>query len=64
MKIKLDLELCRGHGVCVTEAPGVFELDEEANVARLLVEEPGEDQREALRKAASYCPTFAITIED
>ena len=64
MKIAVDLDLCQGHGVCCNEAPGLFELDEAENIVRVLVEEPGEDQREALLKAARYCPTFAITIED
>ncbi len=64
MKIKLDLDLCQGHGVCVHEAPDLFDLDEEANVARVLVLEPGEEHREALRLATRYCPTFAISFED
>lgn len=64
MRIKIDLDLCQGHGVCVAEAPDVFELDEDAHLARLQIAEPGESQREAVRKAAKYCPTFAITIED
>lgn len=64
MKIKLDLDLCQGHGICVTEAPALFDLDDESNVARILIEEPGEEHRDALRLAAKYCPTFAIQIED
>jgi len=64
LRIKLDLDLCQGHGVCVSEAPELFELDVEANLARLLREEAGEEERQALRRAAKYCPTFAITIED
>lgn len=64
MRIKVDLDLCQGHGVCVNEAPELFELDEETNLVRVLVEEPTEAQREALRLAAKYCPTFAIQIED
>jgi len=64
VRIKVDLDLCQGHGVCVSEAPELFELDEETNLVRVLVEEPAEAHREALRLAAKYCPTFAIQIED
>ena len=64
MKIKVDLDLCQGHGVCVNEAAALFELDEASNLVRVLIEEPGEEHREALRLAAKYCPAFAIQIED
>jgi sterol 14-demethylase len=64
VRIKVDLDLCQGHGVCVTEAPDLFEVDDSAHLVRVLVEEPDESHREALRLAAKYCPTFAIAIED
>jgi len=64
MKIVIDRDLCQGHGVCCNEAPDLFELDEEGSTVRVLVEEPGEEHRESLKRAAKYCPTFAIRIED
>lgn len=64
MKIVIDRDLCQGHGVCCSEAPELFALDEEQGSVRVLIEEPGEEHRESLKRAAKYCPTFAIGIED
>lgn len=63
MKILVDRDLCQGHAVCCSEAPGVFELDEGENQVRVLIEEPGEEHREAVARAVKYCPTFALRIE-
>jgi len=64
MKIVIDRDLCQGHGVCCTEAPALFALDEDQGTVRVLIEEPDESHREDLKRAAKYCPTFAISIED
>jgi ferredoxin len=29
VKIKVDRDLCQGHGVCRTEAPELFDVDRE-----------------------------------
>jgi sterol 14-demethylase len=60
--IHLDLDLCQGHGVCVAEAPDVFELDESELKAHLIEERPGSGQRSAVESAARHCPTRAIEI--
>ena len=67
MKIKLDLDLCQGHSVCMAECPEVFDVVEQEDgypVVTLLVEEPGEELREKLFTAAKYCPNNVITVED
>ena len=63
MKIRVDMDLCQGHGACATEAPDVFALDSE-NRVRLLIETPDESLRAAVRKAVKYCPTRALRLED
>jgi sterol 14-demethylase len=63
-RIRLDRDLCQGHGVCVGEAPDVFELDREALEARIRVARPGPEQRAAVLQAVRHCPTQALSISD
>ena len=61
MRILLDTDLCQGHGVCETEAPGVFELGK-APPVRVLDERPEEARRAEVETAVRYCPTSALRI--
>ncbi len=60
--IKLDLDLCQGHAVCVNEAPEVFALDEDEMKVRVLEDRPGPEHRPPVEAAARNCPTRAIQI--
>jgi sterol 14-demethylase len=62
--VRVDLDLCQGHGVCVNEAPAVFALDEKELRVRVLEERPGAWQRGAVESAVRHCPTRAITIQE
>ena len=62
LRIEVDYDLCQGHGTCCEEAPAVFALDGEQ--VRVLQPEPPDDQHTATRRAAKYCPTLAIRIEE
>ena len=64
MRVRADLDLCQGHGMCVLEAPDVFALDPKADQVRLLVAEPDESQRAAVSAAVRYCPTTALALDD
>ncbi len=59
----MDRDLCQGHGVCCEEAPQVFRLDVDGEL-ELLQAEPLEEQRERVRRAAKYCPTGALRLEE
>ena len=61
MRIVVDLDLCQGHAVCQTEAPGVFVVPKHGKV-EILVENPGAAQRAAVADAVTYCPTRALSI--
>ena len=63
MRVSIDMDLCQGHGVCVTEAPRVFQLDEDG-VVMLLLEEPPEELRGGVADALRYCPTGAISLTE
>ena len=65
MKIIIDRELCQGHSVCIAEAPEVFDVIEEDEgypMVKLLMENPSEELREKVMKAARYCPNDVITV--
>ena len=62
MKIRVDMDLCQGHGACVAEAPTVFALDREGRLV-LLSEQPDASLRAAVQAAVKYCPTRALRVE-
>jgi sterol 14-demethylase len=64
-RVRVDVGLCQGHGVCVNESPEVFALDEDELKVRVLKERPGEEHRPSVDSAVRHCPTHAIqVIED
>ena len=67
MKVKIDLDLCQGHAVCIDEAPAVFELMESDMGypnSHLKVQDISDDQKEKIQCAVKYCPNRAISIEE
>jgi len=63
-RICVDLDLCQGHAVCVSEAPEVFKIDHKENKVVVLTETPGATLRGSVEAAVRHCPTRAIRIED
>jgi ferredoxin len=63
MRIRVDRDLCQGHGVCESEAPEVFSVSKDG-VLTVLDETPPESQRAAVELAVRYCPTHALSIEE
>lgn len=63
MRVRVDVDLCQGHGVCVNEAPEVFQLEGDGPVSILLEEAP-EALGAKLANALRYCPTGAVALED
>ena len=63
MRIVVDTQLCQGHGVCMGEAPEVFEVTRQGKLT-VLQEAPPETLREQVELAARYCPTGALSIVD
>jgi ferredoxin len=61
MRVAVDLDLCQGHGVCESEAPGVFAVTKGRQVS-ILEEHPDEGLRTEVEAAVRYCPTSALRI--
>jgi ferredoxin len=59
MKVTVDEDKCRGHGMCLTFCPEVFEMTDDG----WAVADPGEVPAEfegAVREAIENCPERAI----
>ena len=65
MKVIVDLALCQGHSVCLGECPEVFDVIEQDDgypQVKVLLENPPEELREKVMKAARFCPNNVITV--
>lgn len=62
-RVRVDEDLCQGHGVCESEAPDVFEVTKQRKVG-VLVERPPDELRTGVEAAVRYCPTHALRIEE
>jgi sterol 14-demethylase len=60
-RVVVDRGLCQGHGVCMGEAPEVFEVTREGKLT-VLNERPPEALRHQIEAALKYCPTGALSI--
>jgi sterol 14-demethylase len=63
-RIRVDLDLCQGHGVCAGEAPTLFAVDRKASQVTLLETTPDPELRERAELAVRHCPTRALAIEE
>ncbi len=63
-RIRADLDLCQGHGVCANEAPELFGVDRGEGRVRLLDERPRPGLRLRAEAAVRSCPTRALSIEE
>jgi ferredoxin len=61
VKVTIDDDLCRGHGVCCSLCPEVFTLTDDG-YAEVLVPTVPPALEDAARSAASRCPERAITV--
>jgi ferredoxin len=62
MRVHVDLDLCRGHGLCVDAAPTVFRLNDDG-LCDVLIEFPPDELRSQVEDAVERCPVDAIAIE-
>ncbi|WP_216912236.1 ferredoxin [Nocardia noduli] len=62
MKVWVDSDRCRGHGVCVAICPDVFELNDDGYAEARIPEVPNEYD-DAVIDAVDACPEHAIVTE-
>jgi len=61
MKAVIDTDRCRGHGICWSICPEVFDLTDDGYAEVLTPEVPAEYEAQ-VREAAGSCPERAITV--
>jgi ferredoxin len=62
MKIRIELERCKGHQACVRSAPELFLIGKDGFARLRAGEEVPPGQAEAALLAYDNCPEFAIEI--
>lgn len=61
MKISVDHARCEGHGLCADQAPGVFSLDDNAELTyHFEGAEVPEEHQPASHAAVNACPVAAL----
>jgi ferredoxin len=63
MKAFVDEERCRGHGMCTTLCPDVFQINDDG-YAEVQVPEVPDELEDATREAIECCPEQAISEGD
>ncbi len=63
MKIRVDAQLCTGHGRCYALAPDVFGPDDYGHCEILVAEPTTDQQRTQALLGIENCPERAITLE-
>ena len=64
MRIIVDPDRCEGQAVCVGLAPAVFELGDDDEYVRVLVDEVPEEHQKRARKAVEKCPMAALKVAE
>ena len=62
MKVIVDQDKCASSGQCVLAVPDVFDQREEDGVVVLVNQNPPAELAGDLRRAATLCPSQAITV--
>ena len=61
MKVRIDKDVCTGHGRCYTVASEVFDADDDGYGVVIAEDVPADLEAKA-RLGASTCPEGAITL--
>jgi len=62
VKVFVDDDACRGHGVCLAACPEVFDLSD-GGYAVTLMSEVSAEHEDTVREAAGGCPERAIRLD-
>ena len=63
MKVTVDEDRCRGHGMCLTLCPEVFEMTDDGYAVADSSAVPTESE-DAAQEAIANCPERAIVASD
>ncbi len=63
MRVRINTEVCQGHGVCHMTAPDIFQLRDEDGQAYVESDIVPAGMEATAALAARSCPERAITVE-
>ena len=63
MHVRIDDDRCRGHGMCVSACPKVFDIGDGGYAVTLVTEVPADLQAQ-VRTAVIQCPERSISIDE
>jgi sterol 14-demethylase len=65
VRVRVDLDLCQGHSVCVSEVPELFAIERIDGFDKVVLkaESVGPELRAKLDLAIEHCPTHALSLE-
>jgi ferredoxin len=64
VRVVVDVDRCRGAGLCALTAPEVFDQTEDDGTVIVLDPSPPPAQHVAVRRAAGLCPNAVIRLEE
>lgn len=64
MRVVVDPNRCEGQAVCVGLDPEVFELGDDDEVVRIIVDPVPPKHHKRVRKAVAKCPMAALRLEE
>ena len=64
MRVVVDVQRCRGAGLCALTAPEVFDQDEDDGTVVVLNEEPPPELHDVVGAAVQLCPNSVIRLEE
>ena len=63
MRVRIDPDVCTGHGRCYSLAPEVFEPDDYGH-GKVILDEVPDELRAKADLGVQNCPEHAISVED
>lgn len=65
MRVRIDADLCTGHGRCYAVAPELFEPNDDDGYGQVIGDGTvTDDQRDLAVKAVNNCPERAVILDD
>jgi ferredoxin len=64
MEVVIYPEKCCGAGLCVLNAPAVFDQREDDGIVILLTSKPPVSEYDNVRRAKQICPAMAIELKE
>ena len=64
MKVRINQDLCQGHGMCVLACPELFRLNDDDGHACVMEHFVPQGLEDSVDQAARSCPEQAIIVTD